>query len=60
MYRARSVARIALSIIFRVDLYSSRDRPLRIWFPWTRRHVEVTSLLVHVPFGVIAVAAMLP
>lgn len=34
MYSARSVARIALSIIFRVALYSSRERPLRIWFPW--------------------------
>lgn len=34
IYSARSVARIALSIIFRVALYSSRERPLRIWFPW--------------------------
>ena len=34
MYKARSVARIALSIIFRVALYSSRERPVRIWFPW--------------------------
>lgn len=38
MYRARSVARIALSIIFRVALYSSRERPLRIWFPWRERN----------------------
>lgn len=37
MYSARSVARIALSIIFRVALYSSRERPLRIWFPWRVR-----------------------
>lgn len=41
MYRARSVARIALSIIFRVALYSSRERPLKIWFPWREREREL-------------------
>lgn len=39
MYRARSVARTALSIIFRVVLYSSRERPLRIWFPLGEREM---------------------
>ncbi|KAF3836815.1 hypothetical protein F7725_004279 [Dissostichus mawsoni] len=43
MYRARSVARIALSIIFRVALYSSRERALRIWFPWRGRNTRITS-----------------
>lgn len=37
IYRARSVARIAFSIIFRVALYSSRERPLKIWFPCKNR-----------------------
>lgn len=37
MYRARSVAKIACLIIFSVVLYSSMDRPLRIWLPFGKK-----------------------
>jgi len=37
MYSARSVARMACFIIFSVALYSSMERLLRIWFPFTKK-----------------------
>lgn len=39
MYTVRSVARIALLIMCSTVLWSSAERPLRIWLPWEKMRV---------------------
>lgn len=45
MYSARSVAKIACLIIFRVVLYSSMERPLRIWLPFIKKKTIISPPL---------------